>query len=136
MAKIDISEGGIPLREYVERLNCELRNYFERVFKERDTALEVRFEAQSTALQLANETLGERLHTLNEYKANAERKEATYLLRIEYEGKHNFLVEKIDALERLQAAREGALKILLPASAIFGGIVGGGIGALTAHLLK
>lgn len=136
MAKIDISEGGIPLREYVERLNCELRNYFERVFKERATALEVRFEAQSTALQLANETLGERLHALNEYKASAERKEATYLSRSEYDTRHAGLVEKIAVMEKLQAAREGALKVLLPASAIFGGIVGGGIGALTTHLLK
>lgn len=100
------------------------RTFIMSVMAERDRRLEAQFAAQENALRLARENLDTRLDHLNGYqKAMAEREKAFLTLEVYNKG-HEAMLEKIETLGKAQAASAGAMKVLLPLAAAFGGLVG------------
>ena len=69
----------------------------------------VRFEAQKIALDKAETATNLRLEGLNEWRAQNKDERACLMTRVEYEAKHQLLLSKVEASQKIIYMGLGAL---------------------------
>jgi len=89
-------------------------------------------EAQEAARALALNELTLHLHALNEWKEYSIKREATFVDIGRYQDAHKVLEDKFTAIKEQHATAIGSLRVVVGIAAILGGI----LGAITAHFLK
>jgi DNA-binding transcriptional MerR regulator len=68
-------------------------------------------EGTDKALEAAKEELERRLESMNEFREQLEAQSRTFLTREYYESRHTALAQKIDNVDKMQAAAEARSKV-------------------------
>ncbi len=74
-----------------------------------DRALGVASTLQSDALGLAREAIEHRLEGMNELREQITSERGSYVSRVEYEAKHDTLVNRVNELEKARSNVEGRM---------------------------
>jgi hypothetical protein len=115
--------GGVPLREYIER-----------IFDEKQKALELAFAAQQKALELATRSMELRLEKLNELRSEVTRDRSQFVRQDVFEGKQDSLeksihdlekaiITRLDFLEGWRLRAVGIFLVLLPLAGVIGAAI-------------
>ena len=113
-----------------------LKEYVERIFIEKEKALLDLLKAYEKALELATRNLETRLHMLNEWKSETLKEREQYLQSAVFVKSIEAITLQINAIDKRVSDLSGSVKVLIPLSAVIGGIIGAALAVIMRGLLK
>jgi len=89
----------VTVREYIEAMMGNCKEHCRDKFVDMYNTLEILFEKQEQALKLARGEMDNRLHTMNKFREDIEKREKESISRTEYTLAHKQVVDRLSNIE-------------------------------------
>jgi hypothetical protein len=87
--------------DFSYRDSVTFKEHFNVQLKDLEEEIDVKFAARDKALELQADLLKSRLENLNEWRTQNKDEREQFLTRSEYEVKHQLLIDKMDAMQKI-----------------------------------
>ena len=89
----------VTVREYIEAMMGNCKEHCRDKFVDMYNTMEILFEKQEQALKLARSEMETRLHTMNKFREDIEKREKESISRTEYAMGHKQVVDRLSIIE-------------------------------------
>ena len=121
---------GVTLREYIDRLLCEVDKRYEQRFNAQEAATRAALTSAQMAIDKAEASAREWQRNSNEWRGTMDDKDKLLMTRPEYNSDHKSTVSRLDALETIRDIAMGKASQNAVVLALLGSVIGIVIGLI------